>query len=100
MGLKRSHEEAFKRKPLQIVKVGDFCVEHTVYKVTKQGFHKDFILKTSENSDFDYQENVIKKIASSATIFTTVKEATKTKLIELFGNLSMNNIWFATFLSF
>lgn len=102
MELKRSYEDAFKRKPLHCVKVDDFYVEHTVYKVIKRSDKKDvyFDIKTAENSNFQYDESVIKETAVSATLYTSEKKATKTELIELFSNLSINDIWFATFFKY
>lgn len=98
---KRVYEDAFKRKPLDYVKVEDFYVEHTVYKVIKRSDGRDqFEIKTTENSNFEYGESVIKETSVSATIFTSEKKATKTELIELFSNLSINDIWFATFFKF
>lgn len=101
MALKRSYEEVFKRKPLHCVKVDDFYVEHTVYKVNRRlGESDSFSIKTAGNSLFSYGESVIKETSTSATIYTTEKKATKTELIELFSNLSLNDIWFATFLKY
>lgn len=98
MASKRSYEEAFKRKPLQNVKVDDFYVDHTVYKVIKSSDTDDFFdIITTQNSNFQFGESVIKETATSATLYTSVKKATKTELIELFSNLSINDIWFATF---
>lgn len=97
MELKRSYEEAFKRKTsLHTIKNGDFLVEHTIYKVIDQrgSFHN---IKTSENKSFSYDNSVIKATATSATVYTSEREATKTYLIELFSSLSLNDIWFATF---
>lgn len=100
MELKSSCKEAFKRKSLDCVKVGDLYVEHTVYKVIKPCDEKDFSfnIKTAENSNFVYEKLVIKETATSATLYTCVEKTTKTVLIELFSNLSINDIWCATFL--
>lgn len=98
MELKRSYEEAFKRKtPLHTIKIDDFLVEHTIYKVIDKygsSFHN---IKTSENRNFSYGDSVIKETATSATVYTSERKATKTYLIELFSSLSVNDIWFATF---
>lgn len=99
MAPKRSFSDAFKRHPLHNVKVDDYYVEHTVYKVTKENeLTKFFDVKTMQNSRFQYHENVIKETATSATSFTSERKACKTELVELFSNLSVNDIWFATFL--
>lgn len=99
MAPKRSFEDAFKRQPLQEVKVDDFYVEHTIYKVTKENeISKFFDVKTTQNSKFQYHDNVIKETATSATLYTSERKACKTELVELFSNLSVNDIWFATFL--
>lgn len=95
---KRSYDNAFKRRPLQWVQTGDFCVEHTVYKVIKPSKTADFFdIKTDQNKKFVYDIDVIKGTATSGTLFTSTKKATKTELIELFSNLSVNDIWFAEF---
>lgn len=96
--MKRLHEEAFDYKKLKCVQVGDFYVEHTVYKVLKQCEKSDsYIVKTMQNSKFEYDESVIKETATSATSYISEKKATKSELIELFGRLSMNDIWFASY---
>lgn len=96
--VKRSFSTAFNFKPIKHVQVGDFYVEHTVYKVNKQStepYYFDII--TSQNSKFQYGESTIKETSTSATLFTSVKKVTKTELIELFSKLTLNDIWFATY---
>lgn len=104
MTLKRSYGDAFKRQPLHHVLEDDFYVEHTVYKVIGpcEGTHNRgfFNIKTSQNSNFDYGESVIKETAISATQYTNVKKVTKTTLIELFSDISINDIWFARFFTY
>lgn len=101
MSTKRLHAEAFERKKLQSVKIQDFYVEHTVYKVLKR--EKSSItspmydIQTAENSKFSYGKSIILETATSATAYTSEKKATKTELIELFSNLSLNDIWFAIY---
>lgn len=97
MASKRLYEEAFERKKLQSVKIQEFYVEHTVYKVLKQDVSSDFSIQTAENCKFLYDESVILQTATSATMYTCEKKATKTELIELFSNLSINDIWFALY---
>lgn len=92
MAPKRSYEEAFVHKPLQTVEIGDFYVEHTVYKVIDRISPDAFYIKTMQKSSFDYGESVIKETATSATLYTCEKKATKTQLIELFSDLSINDI--------
>lgn len=100
MSLKRSYGDAFKRQPLHHVQEDGFYVEHTVYKVigpcegNNSGYFK---IKTSQNSNFEYGESVIKETATSATQYSSVKKVTKTLLIELFSDISINDVWFATF---
>lgn len=98
---KRIYEEAFEHKKLQCIKVDDFYVEHTVYKVIKKQEYPDvsYSIKTAQNCNFMYGESVIKGTAASATSYTCEKKATKSELIELFSKLSMNDIWFATYLT-
>lgn len=98
MASKRTYDDAFIYRPLQTVKIGDFYVEHNVYKVIDQISLEAFHIKTMQRSCFDYGENVIKETATSATLYTCVKKATKTQLIELFSCLSINDIWHASFL--
>lgn len=98
MDLKRSYEEAFKRKtPLHTIEIDDFLVEHTIYKVINKCGSFSHDIKTSENRNFSYGDSVIKETATSATVYTSERKATKTYLIELFSSLSLNDIWFATF---
>lgn len=97
---KRLYAEAFERKKLESVKINDFYVEHTVYKVLKEvGTASDptYCIQTSENYKFDYSKSIILETATSATVYTSEKKATKTELIELFSNLSLNDIWFAIY---
>lgn len=97
MELKRSYEEAFKRKtPLHTIKIDDFLVEHTIYKVINKCGSFSHDIKTSENRNFSYGDSVIKETATSLQ-YTSERKATKTYLIELFSSLSLNDIWFATF---
>lgn len=100
--VKRLYDEAFERKKLQKVEIGSYYVEHTVYKVLKReipGYCKFnmHIIQTAGKSEFSYGERIILDTATSATTFTSEKKATKTELIELFSNLSMNDIWCATY---
>lgn len=100
---KRSFEEdAFKRKKLKYVKTNDYYVENTVFKVTGQQScfepsSKFLSVKTTLNSKFSYGEEVIKEVATSATMFSEEKKITKTALIKLFSSLSINDIWSAVF---
>lgn len=101
MELKRTYDEAFKRSPMNFVKEDDFYVEHTIYKATKPQFNaKNFFfnINTTENLKFEYHESVIKGTATSATMYTMEKKATKTELIELFSLISINDIWNVKFL--
>lgn len=94
--------DAFKRKPLEKVVAGDFYVEHTVYKVLHQAPRENgkerFYIRTMQNNRYNYEEITIKELATSMSTFASVEKVTKTVLIELFSNLSVNDIWFATFL--
>lgn len=94
--------DAFKRQPLQKVEVGGFYVEHTVFKILnhappQRGF-KRFYIKTMQNKEYDYVESIIKELSTAMSTYASVEKLTKTALIELFSNLSVNDIWFATFL--
>lgn len=94
--------DAFKRKPLEKVVAGDFYVEHTVYKVLHQAPRENgkvhFDIRTMQNNCYNYDENTIKDLATPLSTYTSVEKVTKTVLFELFCNLSVNDIWFATFL--
>lgn len=101
---KRCYDDAFKRRSMDSIRTGDFCVEHTVYKVVGPNVKVDsldsmdfFDVKTDQNKDFSYHVSIIKGTATSGTVYTTTKKATKTELIELFSNLSINDIWHAEF---
>ena len=97
---KRLYDEAFNRKKLQSVKVDDFYVEHTVYKVLRAlrtESSNTYAIKSAENKNFYYDDYVIRETATSATAYTSQKKATKTELIELFSILSLNDIWFAVY---
>lgn len=94
---KRSYDDAFKRRPMDSIQTGDFCVEHTVYKVVRPNRSDFFDVKTDQNRDFSYHASVIKGTSTSGTLYTSTKKATKTELIELFSNLSINDIWLAEF---
>lgn len=97
MAPKRTYEDAFKQKPLQDFEIGDFYVEHTVFKVIEQINPDSIQIKTMQKSTFDYGVDVIKETATSATLYSRVKKTKKAQLIELFNVLSMNDIWHATF---
>lgn len=94
---KRSYDDAFKRRPMDSIQTGDFCVEHTVYKVVRPNTSDFFDVKTDQNRDFSYHASVIKGTSTSGTLYTSTKKVTKTELIELFSNLSINDIWLAEF---
>lgn len=94
---KRTYDDAFKRRPLDSIQTGDFCVEHTVYKVVRPRAEDFFDVKTDQNRDFSYHASVIKGTSTSGTLYTGTKKATKTELVELFSNLSINDIWHAEF---
>lgn len=95
---KRLHEEAFNRKKLRSVEVDDYLVEHTIYKVKKRYDGHSFDIKTAQNSEYIYADNIIRETATSATLYVDEKKATKTELIKIFSSLSINDIWNATYL--
>lgn len=94
---KRIYDEAFVRKKLQSVELNDFYIEHTVYKVLKRATPLTYLIQTSENSKFSYGESIILETATSATLYTSERKATKTELIELFSSLSLIDIWFVMY---
>lgn len=89
--------EAFARKTLDAVKVGDYFVEHTVYKALKKTKGGFFAIKTAQNSFYSYGVATIRGTSKSATVFSQERKVTKTELIDLFANLSNNEIWSAVF---
>lgn len=95
---KRTFEEAFERKNLNSVKVGDFYAETTIYKVTGvNGKDNSYDVITTSNSKFQYGEKTITDTATSATIFETEMQVTKTDLINLFSKISIHDVWLAVF---
>lgn len=97
MTSKRTYEDAFKQKTLQDFEIGDFYVEHTVFKVLGQIVPESLQIQTLQNVTFDYGVDVFKERSTSATMYTQEKKITKVQLIELFSDLSMNDIWHVTF---
>lgn len=97
---KRSFEEAFARKQFDQVKINDFCIENTVFKVLNKrpfdGKDSNTVL-TAHDSRYIYSESIIKNSSTSATIFSKEEHVTKTFLIELFSGISINHIWTAEF---
>lgn len=105
MSARRLYEKAFQRKPLHQVFEGDYCVEHNVYKVLKGRdlFENGktirvYDIRTDQNSKFNYSEGIILESAMSATQYNNLETATKTELIKLFNDISLNDIWYATYL--
>lgn len=94
--------DAFKRQPLQRVEVGGFYVEHTVFKILDrdppQSGCNYFHIKTMLNKQYSYGEQIIKELSTSMSTYASVEKVTKTTLIKLFSNLSVNDIWFASYL--
>lgn len=95
---KRLYDEAFERRKLQSVEINDFYVEHNVYKVLKrEGSNIRYTVQTAENCKFSTDGDLIRDLATSATAYTAEKKATKTELIELFSNISINDNWSAVY---
>lgn len=96
---KRSYEKAFERKFLNKVEIDDFHVKIDMYKVVSKG-DDCFNIITSENNEFVYGLDVIKERSKSATAFDREQAFTKTELIELFANISINDVWSAQYQTF
>lgn len=95
---KRSFGEAFLRKKLNSVKILDYYVETTVYKVLKNLPRTDmFDVRTTQNQKAAYGESIITEAFKSASMFNTEEKLTKTELIQLFSVLSINEVWSAEF---
>lgn len=123
---KRSFDDAFKRKKLDRIEVGDYYVDCNVYKILYQDIDITYRVRTSQNVDRKNSEKVVedviipkkevkfmvkstqnfrckneegsmKQLCRSATWFDNEEELTKTELIKLFSILSINEIWSAVF---
>lgn len=96
---KRLYDKAFEQRNLNGIQEGDFHVENSVYKVLKRNDKsKDyFVVKSAQNSTFDYGEGIIRETSTSATYFDNEEKITKTEMIKLFRNLSIHDIWFAVY---
>lgn len=89
---KRMLEEAFKRKCVKKVRVGDFYVKNDIFKVKKNDFHHIFFT-TIEGSIGKYNYDYTLKEAKSATAYDDNKVITKTQLKEIIDALSINDVW-------
>lgn len=96
---KRSYDEAFERRFLNNVEVDDFYVKIDMFKVISKNCFAYNIL-TTENDKFEYGANVITKRSKSATAFDREQSFTRTELIELFANISINDVWSAEYQTF
>lgn len=98
---KRTYEEAFERKFLNKVSLNDYYVKIDMFKVLRKEDRDDFKtrynIRTTENNNFLYDEEVIKKRSKSATSFDREKALTKTELMELFSNISVHDVWSAQY---
>lgn len=97
---KRTFEEAFDHQPLKDVKIGDFCVEITMFKVEPSPYTHEFNILTTENNKFIYGREIIVKLSKSATLFNSEELVTKTELIELFARISVSDVWSAEYQTF
>lgn len=90
------YKDAFKRRFLNKVEVNDIFVKIDMYKVTsKNELIDSYNITTTENDQFKYCGEVIKKRSKSATAFDQEQRLTKTKLINLFAGISINDVWSA-----
>lgn len=98
---KRTYEEAFERKFLSKVSLNDYYVKIDIFKVLREEDRDDFVtrynIRTMENNNFLYGEEVIKKRSKSATSFDREEALTKTELMELFSNISVHDVWSAVY---
>lgn len=100
---KRTHEKAFERRYLNNVEVDNIYVKIDMYKVTSKNEDRcseSYNITTTENNEFSYNAEVIKKRSKSATSFDQEQTLTKTELIELFANISINDVWSAQYQTF
>lgn len=96
---KRTYEDAFERRFLKNVEVDGFYVKIDMFKVVNKS-GTDYKIITTENNRFTYGENIIVQRAKSATAFDREQPFTKTELIELFANISINDVWSAEYQTF
>lgn len=61
---------------------------------------ESYKIRTTENNEFSYGNDVIKQRSKSATSFNRVEKITKTELIELFASISVNDVWSADYLTY
>lgn len=98
---KRTYEEAFGRRYLNKVLLNDYYVKIDMFKVLHKEDRDDFKtrynIRTMENNNFLYDEEVIKKRSKSATSFNREEALTKTELMELFSNISVHDVWSAEY---
>lgn len=94
---RRSYKKAFERRILNKVEVDDFYVEINMYKVQakRPSYRTEYDIITTENNGFIYGSDVITKQSKSASAFNREEAFTKTELIELFSNISINDVWSA-----
>lgn len=100
---KRSYEKAFERRLLNSVDQGGFYVKIDMFKVLNKiddTYKNHYDIRTAENNNFSYDENVIIKRSKSATSFNRVEKFTKTQFIELFARISINDVWSAQYETF
>lgn len=98
---KRVYKDAFKRKFLKNVKVDDIFVKLITYKVTSQNeLTEIYSITTTENEEFKYYGYDIKTRSKSATAFDEEQTVTKNKLMNLFANISTNDVWSAEYQTF
>lgn len=102
---KRTHDKAFERKILHKVPLNDYYVKIDMFKVLcptnpQKDFTNGFNIKTTENNNFYYGENIIMKRSKSATQFDVEETLTKTDLINLFSKISEHEVWSAQYETF
>lgn len=83
------------------VVIENYCFEHNVPKILKKSINnKDrYDILTDEKNQFSYDSHVIQNsTTSSANHYEKEEKITKTRFINLFSDISENDIWSATYL--
>lgn len=98
--VKRTYENAFERRFLKDVEEGGFYVQIDMFKVRKKLGLFVYDIDTTENDHFQYGKDVITKRSKSASAFDREQTCTKTELIDLFANITINDVWSAEYYTF
>lgn len=71
-----------------------------MFKVEGEKVRNKYDIRSTKKNNFRYHRNVIIKPSKSATAFDRVEKFTKTELIKLFADISVNDVWSAQYQTF